>query len=920
MTSSNNVVERPIIEIIKNELRFKYGQNQLTIPKSEIDLMVQNKKKDPNYSNKKINWQMIQRQLEFEFFTYDIIESPTIHEDYVPWLGKQKKKINWHHTNLYNHYLKTVKYWPINIIKNIDKETDKILDFLENPKKQAPFNRRGLVVGDVQSGKTANYMSLICKAIDSGYKFIIILTGMHNTLRSQTQMRIDEEILGYDSSKFKETIDTRNEIRIGVGKIKYIDQDEIKFRPLTVVTNSSEKGDFNTTIAKTLPGIFDTPTLAIIKKNVNILKNIRKYAINVRGEIRDGKRIVDNIPMLIIDDEADSASINTNLNLDDPSTINKHIRLLLDSFTQSSYVAYTATPFANIYIDDQYSDNIYGNTLFPRDFLVNLESPEYYVGPELIFGLKSYQNETPMPIFEFITEQEKFIPRRHSKDHIVRFNSISEPSIPPNENLPPSLKNAIYSFIIAGIIRYARGQVKDHNSMLIHISRFVNIQNQLNIIITKFVNSLKNVFKVNDPVILEQTKEKFKKIFEEEFYSKFSLIKDHISFDNSLDSKSWEEILPFLKEIINKLNVKEINGTSKDLTNFKDPNGTFTIFIGGDKLSRGLTLEGLTTSYFLRASIMYDTLMQMGRWFGYRFGYVDVCRLYLSTELFDWYRHITIANIELKNEFIQMSKENKTPKEFGLKVRSHPNLLITARNKMRTGTKLRLNLEGSTIESYILHNNKKIIEQNYNHTKEFIQQLTNQDIPNNHQSSFVFKNISNDLLIDFISKFQVHQDCYKFNPNIIITHIRNSINNKKIQNWDIGLFSLKNLSENSKLIDEFGGLKIITPSRSTFVNQETLIFPNNRIIGGMEDEYIGLSKDEINQIKQSSFSNKIRLAKQFRSKKNKGLLMIYPFTIKNKITTEVISYTNPIIGIAISFPEDPQSSEIEYIVNNIYLN
>lgn len=188
---------------------------------------------------------------------------------------------------------------------------------------------------------------------------------------------------------------------------------------------------------------------------------------------------------------------------------------------------------------------------------------------------------------------------------------------------------------------------------------------------------------------------------------------------------SWSQIEAALPDAIADIEVRKINGTAKDALDYAErgETGLKVIAIGGDKLSRGLTLEGLCVSYFLRASKMYDTLMQMGRWFGYRPGYLDLCRLYTTSDLEEWFEHITEAAEELREEFDLMAASGATPREYGLKVQSHPVLMVTSRLKMRAARSLMLSFSGQLMETVSLYRDPAILERNLEATRAFVRSL-----------------------------------------------------------------------------------------------------------------------------------------------------------------------------------------------------
>jgi hypothetical protein len=517
----------------------------------------------------------------------------------APWLLSFKansQKGDWKFWNRYTTYLQEKKNFPPIVIEEVDRLTDDILDKLYDPSIQdiKGVDKKGLVVGQVQSGKTANYTGLICKAADAGFNLIIVLAGLHNNLRTQTQHRLDEDFLGFDT-EHERAWQANGTNRIGVGML---DNNN------TAISITTVRSDFKKSLADSLGISFDNPSplLIVVKKNSTVLKRLNTWLLSQARNI-DGEKKIANKSLIIIDDEADNASINTRGADESPTSINDMIRKISGHFHRYAYVGYTATPFANIFIP------LDKNDLFPRDFIINLPAPSNYIGAEKIFGTTTDADETNedlLPVVRKINDYKEFFPDKHKKDD-------AKPS-----SLPESLQTAIKCFIVTCAIRVARGQERKHNSMLIHISRFVSWQNTLEEIVRKQFNFYKWGIEQEDSGILEQ----FRAIFEVDSEDYISFCTTSQSILNSsyrdIDSKirihQWEEIKPCLYKAVQKIKVLSINGSSADALEYyeNDKTGVSVIAVGGDKLSRGLTLEGLSVSYFLRASKMYDTLMQMG--------------------------------------------------------------------------------------------------------------------------------------------------------------------------------------------------------------------------------------------------------------------------------------------------------------------
>lgn len=839
----------------------------------------------------------------------------------VPWLKafRAAKKSQWKFWTRYSKYLKESKRFAPNVIAQLDELTDKILDKLFNPQiEDIVIDKKGLVVGQVQSGKTANYTGLVCKAADAGFNLIIVLAGIHNNLRSQTQTRLDEGFLGFDTQNTRAF--TQNQTtKIGVGLIPGFD-DAIAHS----YTTSLETGDFTRKATNTAGFNFNVPQpiILVVKKNSTVLKNLRNW---LRTHTINGKIV--SKAMLLIDDEADNASINTNRIDEDPTTINGYIRDIINLFNRSAYVGYTATPFANIFIplDD--------NDLFPRDFIINLPAPDNYIGPEKVFGTSVVpdENDELLPIVNTITDCDNFVPSGHKKDD-------KKPTI---ADMPESLKTAIKCFIMTCAIRAARGQDKKHNSMLIHVTRFQVWQNHIKDIVEQQFRYYKSEIEADDPGIMEQ----FREILEDDTpnYKSFTTVSKEIlgsksfsKIDTQVKIHTWEEIRPFLYPAVQKIEVKSINGSSGDTLTYYDneKEGISVIAIGGDKLSRGLTLEGLSVSYFLRASKMYDTLMQMGRWFGYRPGYVDLCRLFTSNELNEWYRHITLANEELREEFKYLAESGGTPENYALKVRSHPGQLqITSVSKMRYTNEIKVSWAGRLIETYQLSRFKKDVHSNLIETDKFLCKLgTSKQVGKN----YLWTNISSEIICDYLMQFRLPKSLIKVPLDRICEYIKDLNPMGELTSWSVALMSK---SEGAESIHAFSNeIKVgcfIRNRAKDVVDPNTYYIRKNHIVGNQCDEFIDLDKDLLSEALEETKRRKKEktgeewnkdypspelVRKEYRPKQT-PLLIIYPLNPEcSNVKGAQIEYKaedDPFIGLAISFPGSNTDHAVSYIVNQV---
>ncbi|MCY4226310.1 MAG: Z1 domain-containing protein, partial [Gammaproteobacteria bacterium] len=601
-----------------------------------------------------------------------LVDVEADHDD--EWVYK-REDIIWTYSDAYEEYLKREQMHP-SIVQSLSDVGKKILGHLQDPESEGMWDRRGLVIGHVQSGKTANYMSVITKAADAGYKFIIVIAGIHNNLRKQTQERIDRGFVGRSS-------DPENRMKVGVG----LSQNYPHPATLTNIHDDFSKRTANQSGWKI--NDLNKPTVLVIKKNVLTLEALHVWLKEMNAQA-DG--VIADVPMLMIDDEADNASINTNRPELDPTKTNAMLRCILKLFAKSCYVGYTATPFANIFINrDSYDDAVY-EELFPRDFIFSLDAPNTYFGPDKVF----IEEESSASVVRSISDCEDYLPFSHKKDD-------------PVVELPPSLYKAINQFILARAIRNLRGQVNKHCSMMINVSRFVSTQNNVRDFVSLYEKKVRQAVKAYYamPDSISQKNE--------------VMISLRTCFDieYSACGFEWSEIKAALNNVFENLRIFVINSKSDEVLDYRKHerggNSLTAIAIGGLSLSRGLTIEGLTVSYMYRNTRMYDTLMQMGRWFGYRPGFEDVCRVHLSPDSINWYGHIAEASEELRQQIKRMRRDKMSPKQFGLYVRAHPDqLLITAANKMRSGEKITVkqNFSGRIIESYRLPSDQKINEDN----------------------------------------------------------------------------------------------------------------------------------------------------------------------------------------------------------------
>ncbi len=837
------------------------------------------------------------------------------------WWNKFRQSLGFKGTywNRYKAYLSGTKKWSQKTIeKSINEPTDFVMNCISNPNSGVPEKSYGAVFGYVQSGKTANYIGLINKAVDAGYKIIIVLAGMHNNLRSQTQMRIDEEVLGFETSieYLKQKSGLVPSI-IGVGTLN-IKMD----KSIEALTSRDEKGDFT----KSRAGVsrqYDQPKIFIVKKQSKVLQyvydNLSKNHAAVQNP--DGTSLFPcEYSLLVIDDEADQASVNTRYRTDrsgeirddsEVSKINELIRRILSLFSCRSYVGYTATPYANIFIPPQINDSELEDDLFPKDFIVCLPKPTGYVGAMEFFG--EDENSEIMPL------------RRKIKTELDNFIDSETKQI--ISSLPDELKKAILCFIIITAARNVRGQVLEPNSMLIHVNRLNDIQSSLKSMVDDYFGEVQSYINGGDTEIFDI----MHNIWDDDFVPTTKKMQQDFSvYMEGVDCSSWIDIETEIKRLIgnHQIRVFEINGKSDDVLcykEFKDEGRQLNVIaIGGDKLSRGLTLEGLTVSFFMRSSQMYDTLMQMGRWFGFRPKYTDLCRLFVSDELFRWFMVVSFATENLRNQIHYMNEYNRTPMDFGLRIASHPDMLISSRNKIKTGQERTLTFNNTVSQTRSIDINANTYNRNFEAVENFIFKLGAES--NDHWEKLGRKsgtnhvfwdNVDGSLVADFLSEYRTSEKANKVNSLYMAEYIRDQIKLGGLTAWTV---CLKNtgrtnppLSIGSYTIGQ--GLK-----RSEGQYACDSFVCSIKSLKSKDEEYIDFSQEQIQEKDQMKANDESddKIRKQLRSR-DRGLLILCPLDTEEikGLKIEGQSYKTPFGFIAIFPDNEGKGNNVTYRFNPI---
>ena len=892
-------------------------------------------------------------------FSHWMGKATTLKDDHghVDWLNSSRKR-DWHYWRRYRDAQESKL--SDTVVEGLDEATDSILELLEDPQRTSAWDRRGLVVGHVQSGKTSNYSGLICKAADAGYKIIIVLAGLHNNLRSQTQMRLEESFLGYETTAERDPGKP-----IGVAEFG----EDLKTNSATTRANN---GDFSKAIAKHFHGISpeERPWLFVVKKQKSVLTALLQW-IQTRvadaTDIDDGRKLVTKLPLLMIDDEADNASVDTGEQTfnDDgtpdeehqPKTINSLIRQLLHAFTRKAYVGYTATPFANIFIHHKGATAIEGPDLFPRSFIINLAAPSNYIGPARLFGRMTKEGRIgALPLSRNILDtydvetDSGWMPPKHNKTHTPTYHG--------QETIPPSLRDAVYSFVLACAARELRGQGSQHSSMLIHVTRLVAVQDLVRGQVEEAVRRMRQ--KITRGIDAMDMLAHLRRLWESDFLpTRDEVAEMSPPEERPPEMPDWDQIVATLPNVLGDIIVRSVNGTAKDALDYAAPGAALKVIaIGGDKLARGLTLEGLCVSYFIRTTKMYDTLMQMGRWFGYRPGYLDLCRLYTSPDLARWFGHIADASEELREEFDFMAEAKLTPAQYGLKVISHEVLTVTSPLKMRNSQTLSLSYSGSRPQTILFHRDAKIQRRNLDATDALITSLGGPweagpkygryGEPDSWPSARLWKDVDVSKVLMFLGSYATHPNATSANAAVLSAFIAKMVETGQLTKWSVALLGGGNGEGGTHTFP--GG----EPSTSYSIRKTDdpadpeKIDPKNFAIGVLTDP-----KDEGIDVEDHAWQEALALTRaawkpdparrrvnlptspsgkgirearrKLGGNSDRGLLLLYPLTpyfyeekgtVRQRLIVPGWSY--PIMAFSIAFPASDNPISVEYEVNLLY--
>jgi hypothetical protein len=799
-----------------------------------------------------------------------VVSKNELREEHSP---KEESK-NW---QIHKQWISDGPYsLPPNAIASISDSTREICTAIN---ASGLTKKYGLVVGYVQSGKTANYTALISRAVDMGYTFIVVLSGLLNDLREQTQIRLMRDLMGVPNHALGDT------------ELECIDTTEmIGFIQLTSIDS-----DFKAYTAERLPDLVQKqsgkPIIAVMKKNVLILEHL------LDGLKRVGPKALASQKLLIIDDEADHATINTggegdefaddNFSDDsddeddhdkntDPTRTNRRIRQIINCFENSTYIGYTATPFANVLINKDIDDPIYGQSLYPRDFIISLPEPKGYFGAEKFFG---GLDDPEQGTFHTIPVAEEEVDKAYQMD--------IDPDSTREANVPESLKNAMLDFILTGLVKEIRKKndpkMNPHHTMLIHIQWRNDDQSKTKEAVKRLFDDWKVAAesRIRNDSTRNELQRKLKQKWEQDYdssHESWSQILEELSIPE--DENGWLSSVEI--RMINSLNSEE----KLDYDNH--PNGLSVIAIGGNKLSRGLTLEGLTTSYFLRHTKMYDSLMQMGRWFGFRHGYEDLVRVHASAKLLSWFHWLVDVERHVRSDIARYSLRGMTPEELAVRIPLHSEMKIASSSKMKNAIRSISDYQGIQVQTIRLPvGDEARLLSNLSTTTAFLESLDGGSMYGSRM--WGWRGVSATGIANFLESMDIDGP-----PDAVFDPI------------GIAKYLRKNHAEDEVFVGQPGGqiLSLKQGPGKVPQNDPSWSFGTRYVARTQGFEILSGVRRGTNNLKVISDRGDVRLTEQLHP--NGVCLLVYLIapgsTPRNHMRMALPNHETPIVGVSIRFP------------------
>lgn len=799
----------------------------------------------------------------------------------------------WYYWPALRQFLLTYKGWESSALRSLDDSSDRILRQLMAP-STGRFDIRGLVLGFVQSGKTANYTAVIAKAVDAGYRLVIVLSGIDNGLRRQTNSRLKRELVGYPDD------------RPGAVRLPPMGRQWHEF------TRDDLHGDFQPGFANHAALQGSQPVLLVVKKNGPVLRRLLRWLDEAPVEVRR------TLPFLLIDDEADQASVDTrgtyqaedeppDPDYEPPSVINGLIRDLLQHFERRAYIAYTATPFANILIPHDTADPRVGNDLYPKDFIVDLPKPPGYFGAEEFFGRMDAVTGTEVGGLDVVRE-------------------VTDADIVTLEQgqAPASLATALLDFVLAGAARAQRGEGDLPATMLIHTSQLIVVQANLRRLVTEQFSELRDEWRYQRTHgIRERLRDRWEAEFRPVTRSR------HLERD-----VAFEVIEQYVGPFLEAVQVREINSATGEVLDYEREPSLKAIAVGGNRLSRGLTLEGLMVSFFIRRSVGYDTLMQMGRWFGFRAGYEDLTRIYTTAELEGWFNDLAFVEHRLREDISVYESQGLTPYQVGMRIWQHPTMQVTSPLKRRfaSSTTIAQSYSMALEQTFKfplrrLENLALQAEANRLEVRSLVARLGAADPRCSDGKGPVWTGVDVERVLEFLRVYRVDDEARSISLPLICAYIERLRDAGELTRWTVAVRGRE--SRDATLGDADwglpGGVTVAQVSRSRIGETDSV-----GVITSPGDEAVGATAEmraqanamvEAAQADGRSTSESMA-ARELRPATD-GVLLLYP--ISRNSGRDLAEgggrrplFHNPdaplardLVGLAISFPRSSQPQQVE---------
>lgn len=761
--------------------------------------------------------------------------------------------------------------WSSEALDKLDEASTKVVANLPNPHGDGEYHCRGLVLGYVQSGKTTNFTAVIAKAADAGYRFFVVLSGIHDALRQQTQDRLNAQLWEPHPELWNRLTN------------------ETDFRPTdnvdALLANRSQR------------------VLTVVKKNGPRLRALRRWLKGARPELLEA------CPILIIDDEADQASVNTAKPERRPSTINKLIRDIVNGSPKAAYVGYTATPFANVLVDPQdYED------LYPRDFIVDLPRPDFYIGPEAIFGRESLDFD-PEDVEDDGHDFIRSVPL-NELDELRPKGSSTRHDFQPE--VTESLGNALRYFLLSTAARRVRMRGNRHATALVHTSQHVDVHERMAAVIQAYLRSVAHRLATRDVSLIDD--------MEQLWITECERVP---SSDFGLETVPWEDVLAVLLVVAESAEVITDNSrTPKDeRLNFDDANPRVIVAVGGNTLSRGLTLEGLAVSFFVRTASAYDTLLQMGRWFGYRNGYADLTRIWLTNEMREWFHHLATVEQEIRFDIDRYEAQHIKPDELGVRIRTHPKLAITAAAKMQHARTADASYSGRRLQTILFnHRDHDWLEHNRVAGQKLLISAKDATTRPVRPGITVIGPIDSLLISDFLADYRFHENSRDLNSRLITNYIKGRRGDAELTHFNVAIMGRASES------DYLGDIELGLPHRvgcinrarmnvvggATYADIKALMSQSDRVVDldVKSQELAGMTLGQVTRLRN--------LPSHDGRGDGTGLLLLYPVSKDSKPlrgtakTREPLEAVGHVLGVGIVFPETRSTTaRVEYQTANV---